>query len=403
MNFAGPTIEQVKAITDKWLTQYNEYRPHDALGGQPPRLFMPRLTTQPAADHSFAVSTRRGSLSGDHLIEQIQPEGKFPISRWLSQNKEKFDVDFFKILDTKEWLPGVSDCCVYLRFRGIEVFGNAFSFETDLALEKASAEAIERLCMHFTKIKISNGLAAHTDFQSASEQATRELFERDSYMCHILTRTPFLADSIGTSTLKKTVLFPFREKLLTVGITVELKRMRTANGERGYVCIALGEKYKKPFGFVLGLGLSETDTESINHACFECYSQLAKIFYGPRQKSLTRRQFEMLEKPSLNDHYRVGLNKSAALEFRETYLSTASKRAVEPGRLISDSPKVSISRIQLPKDFRDCPIVIAQAKSKDLQMIYVGVGSNLHLNFKRLRNFSQSETIPDPIPIHHLA
>jgi putative transposase len=51
------SIEHVKTITDEWLTQYNEYRPHDALGGVPPRQFMPRLDTQPAANYSFAVST----------------------------------------------------------------------------------------------------------------------------------------------------------------------------------------------------------------------------------------------------------------------------------------------------------------------------------------------------------
>lgn len=51
------SIEQVKVITNEWLTQYNEYRPHDSLGGVPPRQFMPRLTTQPAADYKFAVST----------------------------------------------------------------------------------------------------------------------------------------------------------------------------------------------------------------------------------------------------------------------------------------------------------------------------------------------------------
>jgi putative transposase len=51
------SIEQVKVITDEWLTQYNEYRPHDSLDGVPPRQFMPRLTNQPAADYKFAVST----------------------------------------------------------------------------------------------------------------------------------------------------------------------------------------------------------------------------------------------------------------------------------------------------------------------------------------------------------
>nr|WP_232468116.1 transposase family protein [Bordetella genomosp. 13] len=36
-------LEQVQAITDQWLVDYNEYRPHEALGGVPPVLYMPRL------------------------------------------------------------------------------------------------------------------------------------------------------------------------------------------------------------------------------------------------------------------------------------------------------------------------------------------------------------------------
>lgn len=40
-------IEQVQAITNQWLIDYNEYRPHEALGGLPPVQFMPRLTYAP--------------------------------------------------------------------------------------------------------------------------------------------------------------------------------------------------------------------------------------------------------------------------------------------------------------------------------------------------------------------
>ncbi len=40
-------FEQVQAITDQWLIDYNEYRPHEALGNIPPVQFMPRITTVP--------------------------------------------------------------------------------------------------------------------------------------------------------------------------------------------------------------------------------------------------------------------------------------------------------------------------------------------------------------------
>ena len=35
-------IEQVREITETWLHEYNEERPHDSLGRVPPLMFMPR-------------------------------------------------------------------------------------------------------------------------------------------------------------------------------------------------------------------------------------------------------------------------------------------------------------------------------------------------------------------------
>ena len=49
------SIEQVQDITEEWLRIYNEQRPHDALGGLPPKQRLPRLTT--AADSRNRLST----------------------------------------------------------------------------------------------------------------------------------------------------------------------------------------------------------------------------------------------------------------------------------------------------------------------------------------------------------
>ncbi|KRC73579.1 transposase [Achromobacter sp. Root83] len=40
-------LEQVQAIIDRWLVDYNECRPHESLGGLPPVHFMPRLARAP--------------------------------------------------------------------------------------------------------------------------------------------------------------------------------------------------------------------------------------------------------------------------------------------------------------------------------------------------------------------
>ncbi|TMS59386.1 transposase, partial [Imbroritus primus] len=49
------TLQQVQAITDQWLVDYNEYRPHEALGGIPPTQYMPRLTHAPNLYRSLST------------------------------------------------------------------------------------------------------------------------------------------------------------------------------------------------------------------------------------------------------------------------------------------------------------------------------------------------------------
>jgi putative transposase len=53
--YAFESIEQVQQITDAWLIEYNEERPHDALGRVPPLTYLPRETT--TGESSFKLST----------------------------------------------------------------------------------------------------------------------------------------------------------------------------------------------------------------------------------------------------------------------------------------------------------------------------------------------------------
>ncbi len=48
-------VDQVQRITDDWLVEYNEERPHDSLGRVPPLTYLPRKTNPGAS--SFGLST----------------------------------------------------------------------------------------------------------------------------------------------------------------------------------------------------------------------------------------------------------------------------------------------------------------------------------------------------------
>jgi putative transposase len=49
------SIEQVQQITDDWLIEYNELRPHDSLGRVPPLTYLPR--EMPAGESGFKLFT----------------------------------------------------------------------------------------------------------------------------------------------------------------------------------------------------------------------------------------------------------------------------------------------------------------------------------------------------------
>ena len=49
------SIEEVQQISEEWLEDYNETRPHDSLGHEPPLAFLPR--TIPPRESSYELST----------------------------------------------------------------------------------------------------------------------------------------------------------------------------------------------------------------------------------------------------------------------------------------------------------------------------------------------------------
>ena len=47
------SLDQVRAITESWLPEYNQERPHDSLGRVPPLTFLPR--PQPSAESTYEL------------------------------------------------------------------------------------------------------------------------------------------------------------------------------------------------------------------------------------------------------------------------------------------------------------------------------------------------------------
>ena len=49
------STQEAQALSDAWLVDYNERRPHDALGRVPPLTYLPRVSTPSESSHSWSA------------------------------------------------------------------------------------------------------------------------------------------------------------------------------------------------------------------------------------------------------------------------------------------------------------------------------------------------------------
>ncbi len=117
------------------------------------------------------------------------------LSDWLANHRQDLQL---KILEFS-WPPGLGktkpiDFEVSLEFGGRSVSGRGTDMDEMLALEKACAEAVERLACHYNNIG-SVGVAVHTNEVSARQNARAEYIERFVFQHHLLKNEPFTFES----------------------------------------------------------------------------------------------------------------------------------------------------------------------------------------------------------------
>lgn len=49
------STQEAQALSDAWLVDYNERRPHDALGRVPPLTYLPRVLPTPESHNSWSA------------------------------------------------------------------------------------------------------------------------------------------------------------------------------------------------------------------------------------------------------------------------------------------------------------------------------------------------------------
>lgn len=307
---------------------------------------------------------------------------------WILLNSDKLRLKIKNKDWIKEVFPDYVDvaCSIQLDLNLPESFGSGAAPSQDLALCKSFAEALEREAVFETKMKTSNGFAAHLDQKNAEINASNELLERHLFLSRFLLNKPFLK-------IPEKVLFEnswYRNVQIWAnknGLRFELYSL----GYNGCLALTRGEDARNPFGLVVSTAIKGSIQDSMLGSSIECLRR--SYFYLNQESvvdshSLSLQDFLKIDRPTFGDHGRLGLN----IEYSKSLSDLFSNEEESLSNIDSGPqlPKIDFQNVYLPKieAYKGCPYAFVQAQSDLLQQMFLGVPNEAKINLNALSRFA---------------
>ena len=228
------------------------------------------------------------------------------LTSWLLENADLLDLRATELTWARDWgLKSYHDFQISIAVDGKRFIGRGTAASEELAFLKAGAEAIERAYCGGLGIH-SVGVAAHVDEKSAQENAINEWIERDTFICHFYTKTPFLP----VMDLRPQVFEGFSgvvAKLDSFGITLRLFRAESARYPV-VLAVASGLNASPAWGGIVGLGSNSNERASTQSALLEALRNVAAIVLGDPGQTITNDEFLSLQNPTSTDRQRLARN-----------------------------------------------------------------------------------------------
>jgi hypothetical protein len=305
-----------------------------------------------------------------------------PVTEWAIDYADELNLRVKVFNWTSRWAPGYFDCQVSIDALGSTFIGRSTSVSETMSLTKAISEAVERSAVVSNGLVTSSGVAAHTQRDLAIENALFEIIERDSFLCHYLTGTPF--HEVPSSYRNKTVE-EIREIAGSFGVVLDVVGMRVPGGLVGVACIAKGETCRRKFGLLVSTACGKDPREVAESATLSCMRNLSAWLDG-----LEIAVYSLAE---LKDRRRWGPEEHRGLALHGAPEQSAMKLELEKYWRAEDSSGniefVSENLGLVDNEvFRSCPITVEAVRSDAFQSLYFGPTSRASLNLTRLSKFS---------------
>lgn len=261
---------------------------------------------------------------------------KNTITNWLLFHKDLFKLSYTQYDWPDRYLPGLHDFSCHIEFGKIKSEGRGISSDPDLAIEKASAEAIERyICL---KLNIPSIGVAVSGEKSALIHAENEAMERFYLKNHIDLQVPFkkinLTDPLIISISNLINKFTSTNK----DVGVNFYQMNTSYNKFGLICSIQNLKSNSyTFGFSFG-----SEYQKVFEKCFlEAIPNFAAINDEVRESSQTERPWHLSD------------------NFKRQLLPLFAASMEIPNKVYEfDPPQVEVKSINMDQfpEVHNCPI-----------------------------------------------
>jgi len=315
------------------------------------------------------------SLSDEHYALKI----------WLEKSAKQLNLQVTNYTWSEKWIPGYCDVGITIEVGKKIYVGRAGADSLDMALIKAAAEAIERTAITFNNLPTSNGLAAHFSDEIAMQFAKVELIERDQFFCHYLTKTK--PQKIAIENLLSEDWLELISKLKNLDVKCEFFLMRKMGGLFSIICTAKGEKFKKPFGVIIGLGCSQFEKSAAQKSVQELMKNVMAIVELDEVRSMSLQSFLKLEKPSPKNHQALAMDLEYSRQISSFFPEGMPVQLQAKEEKMDYSNTWNFTKLSLSTELEGCPIKVYRAENPRFQNLYFGQTVRSSFNKQRLEEF----------------
>lgn len=314
---------------------------------------------------------------------------------WILENASSIGLSIEDLSWVNDFYPGSSDLTAKIRLRSKEYDGRGHAQSKDLSLKIAVSEAIERaVCLHY--VPTSNGVACHSILENAQINACNELLERDLFLSHFLTKTPFNRLKDESKYIPKSV-FDF---VLKSGDVIQIFGFKENNMGQGFVCLVSNGKH---WGGVLGLSFGQESCEKlIQKSILEAFRQYYfEITIQKFKNQISLDEFISRKKWGFSDHGHLFMNVDYFNRIK--FLFQNGDNNSENHEIKYNKERFSFETFKQPfPELRECPLYVVICRSEDLQQLGTGPLENKLISMVGLKRFLGNDVVdlnllPHPI------